>query len=191
MATDTRDRILETTATLLQRHGFHGTSLKAVLEESGTPRGSLYYYFPGGKEQLALEAMREQIEEATRVLEELMADGSDPAGGVRAYIESAAEMVEDSGYAFGCPVAPIVLDLVSEPSALAAACRRALGDWQRVLREGFERAGIAPARATSLAVTVVSALEGALILARSQRTTEPLLTVAGELGALIEAALPG
>lgn len=191
MATDTRERILETTAALLQRHGFHGTSLKTVLEESGTPRGSLYYYFPGGKEQLVLEAMREQIEEATRILEELMAGGSDPAGGVRAYIESAAEMVEDSGYAFGCPVAPIVLDLVSEPSALAAACRRALTDWQRVLRDGFEAAGIAPARAASLAVTVVSALEGALILARSQRTTEPLHTVAREMAALIEAALPG
>lgn len=191
MATDTRERILETTSALLQRHGFHGTSLKTVLEESGTPRGSLYYYFPGGKEQLALEAMLGSIEEVTRILEELMADGSDPAGGVRSYVEATAEMVEASGYAFGCPVAPIVLDLASEPSALAAACRRALTDWQRVLREGFEAAGIAPARAASLAVTVVSAIEGALILARSQRTTEPLHVIGRELAGLIEAALPG
>lgn len=189
MATDTRTRILETTAALLQRHGFHGTSLKDVLEESGTPRGSLYYYFPGGKEQLTLEAMLAGIEEVTRVLEDLMATG-DPAAAVRAYAAATAERLEAAGYAFGCPVAPIVLDLVGEPSALAAACRRALTDWQRVLREGFTAAGIGEARAASLAVTVVSSLEGALILARSQRSTSPLLTVGDELAGMIRSALP-
>lgn len=189
METDTRTRILETTADLLRRHGYHGTGLKDILAESGTPRGSLYYYFPGGKEQLTLEAMLRGIDEVTGILEELMATG-DPAGAVRAYAEATAERLEASDFAFGCPVAPIVLDLVGEPVALASACRRALTDWQRALREGFAAAGIAEARSTSLAVTVVSSLEGALILARAQRSTEPMLTVAGELTTLIEAALP-
>lgn len=191
MATDTRDRILETTAGLLQRRGFHGTSLKDILDESGAPRGSLYYYFPGGKEQLALEATVRAIEEITRVLEELMRDGSDPAGAVRSYVEAAAAQLRDSGYTFGCPVAPIVLDVGAEPGALARACRDAFADWQRALREGFARAGIAERRAASLAVTVVSAVEGSLLLARAERSTEPLETIAGELSTLIEGALPG
>lgn len=191
MATDTRDRILDTAAGLLQRHGFHGTSLNDILDQSGAPRGSLYYYFPGGKEQLTLEAILRGIETLTRELEELMREGSDPVAGVRAYIDLAAAEVRSSGYTFGCPVAPIILDLVGEPGPLATACREALGEWQRILRDGFEAAGIPAARAASLAVTVVSALEGALILARAERSIEPLATISGELGALIEGALPG
>ncbi|HSL83102.1 MAG TPA: TetR/AcrR family transcriptional regulator [Thermoanaerobaculia bacterium] len=189
MATHTRDRILETTAGLLQHRGFHGTSLNDILAESGAPRGSLYYYFPGGKEQLALEATVRAIEEITRILEELMSDGSDPAGAVRTYVEAAAVQLRESGFTFGCPVAPILLDLGPEAGALAQVCRDAFADWQRTLREGFVRAGIADRRAASLAVTVVSAIEGALLLARADRSTGPLETIAGELATLIDGAL--
>ncbi|HEX6199719.1 MAG TPA: TetR/AcrR family transcriptional regulator, partial [Thermoanaerobaculia bacterium] len=87
-----------------------------------------------------------------------------------------------------CPVAPIVLDLGSEVGELARVCRDAFSDWRRTLREGFLRAGIAEARAASLAVTVVSAIEGALLIARADRSTEPLETIAGELGTLIDGA---
>jgi hypothetical protein len=86
-------------------------------------------------------------------------------------------------------VAPIVLDLGLEAGELARVCRDAFADWQRTLREGFLRAGIAEARAASLAVTVVSAIEGALLLARAERSTEPLETIASELGILIDGAL--
>jgi len=73
MAKDTRTRMIETTARLLQHRGYHGTSLNDILEQSGAPRGSLYFHFPGGKDQLAIEATRAGIEEATQALRQALA----------------------------------------------------------------------------------------------------------------------
>lgn len=189
MSAETRDRMLDAATALLHRHGFHGTSLNGILAESGAPRGSLYYHFPGGKEELVLEATVRGVEQATAALEETMR-GGDPVAAVRSFIGVAGAELRDSGYVLGCPVAPIILDLAGEPSALVEVCRRAVVDWQRILREGLTAAGAVEGRAASLATTIVAAVEGALLLARAERDTAPLDTIALELGGLIESALP-
>ncbi len=189
MAKDTRTRMIETTAGLVHRRGFHGTSLNEILEQSGAPRGSLYYHFPGGKEELVLEATREGVAVITQVLSEILTEASDPADGVRAFFGAAAGELRNSGYVFGCPVAPIVLDS-PESSALAELCREALEEWQRVLVEGLDSAGIEHGRAESLATVIICGLEGGLLLARARRDTAPLETVAEELTSMVRSALP-
>ena len=57
MASNTRKKMIETTARLVQAKGYHGTSLNEILKKSDAPRGSLYFHFPGGKKTLVLEAM--------------------------------------------------------------------------------------------------------------------------------------
>ena len=148
MVKDTRERMIETTASLVHRRGFHGTSLNEILLESGAPRGSLYYHFPGGKEELVLEATRQGVAIVTRLLKEVLADSPDPADGVRAFVEAAAHELRDSGYVFGCPVAPIVLDS-PESSALAEVCQEALEEWQQVLVEGLGSGGASKGGARS------------------------------------------
>jgi TetR/AcrR family transcriptional repressor of lmrAB and yxaGH operons len=189
MAKDTRERMIETTASLVHRRGFHGTSLNEILAESGAPRGSLYYHFPGGKEELVLEATRQGVAMVTQVLKEVLTDSRDPADGVRAFNEAAAHELRDSDYVFGCPVAPIVLDS-PESSALAEVCQKALEEWQRVLVEGLGSAGIERGRAESLATVIVCGLEGGLILARARRDIAPLDAVAQELASMVRSALP-
>jgi TetR/AcrR family transcriptional regulator, lmrAB and yxaGH operons repressor len=186
---DTREYMIETTSGLVHRLGFHGTSLNEVLTESGAPRGSLYYHFPGGKEQLVLEATRQGVASVTQLLKEAAADSPDPAEGVRAFVEAAAHVLRDSGYVFGCPVAPIILDS-PESSALAEVCQQALEEWQQVLVEGLGLAGIERGRAESLATMIVCGLEGGLILARARRDTAPLDAVADEFASMVRSALP-
>jgi len=57
MPRPSRDRLLDSAVDLLQRQGYHGTGLNELLERSEAPRGSLYHYFPGGKEQIGAEAI--------------------------------------------------------------------------------------------------------------------------------------
>jgi TetR/AcrR family transcriptional regulator, lmrAB and yxaGH operons repressor len=185
---DTREHMIETTASLVHRLGFHGTSLNEVLTESGAPRGSLYYHFPGGKEQLVLETTRRGVATVTQLLKEALTGSSEPADGVRAFVEAAAHVLRDSGYVFGCPVAPIVLDS-PESSALAEVCQEAFEEWQQVLVEGLGSAGIERGRTESLATTIVCALEGGLILARARRDTAPLDAVAEELASMVQSTL--
>src|SRR5436190_501822 len=57
MPRPSRERLLDSAVDLLQRQGYHGTGLNELLERSEAPRGSLYHYFPGGKEQIGAEAI--------------------------------------------------------------------------------------------------------------------------------------
>jgi TetR/AcrR family transcriptional regulator, lmrAB and yxaGH operons repressor len=188
MVKDTREHLIETTAGLVHRRGFHGTSLNEILLESGAPRGSLYYHFPGGKEELVLEATRQGVASVTQLLKEVLTGSPDLADAVRAFVEAAAHVLRDSRFVFGCPVAPIVLDS-PESSALAEVCQEALEEWQQVLIEGLGSGGIERGRAESLATVVVCALEGGLILARARRDIAPLDAIAEELASMVQGAL--
>lgn len=190
MAQDTRTRMIETTARLLQHRGYHGTALSDILAESSAPRGSLYFHFPGGKDQLVIEATRGAIEEATQALRDALAQARTPAQGVRAYAEAAAHIMQESDYTFGCPVAPVILDAAAGLAELAALCRQAFEEWTALLRASFIEAGVPSRRAQTLAVFVISAIEGALVMARGYRDCGPLTTVAAELETVVAAALP-
>jgi TetR/AcrR family transcriptional repressor of lmrAB and yxaGH operons len=188
MVKGTRERMIQTTAGLVHRRGFHGTSLNEILTESGAPRGSLYYHFPGGKEELVLQAARQGVAMVTQLLKEVLAGSPDPAEGVRSFVEAAAHMLRDSDYVFGCPVAPIVLDS-PESSALAEVCQDAFEEWRQVLAGGLGSGGIERERAESLATVVVCALEGGLLLARARRDIAPLDAIAEELASMVQYAL--
>jgi TetR/AcrR family transcriptional repressor of lmrAB and yxaGH operons len=190
MAKDTRTRLIETTAALLQHRGYHGTSLNDILEASGAPRGSLYFHFPGGKDELAIEATRGAVDLATRELQEALAQAKTPAQGVRAYVDAAGRLLRETDYTFGCPVAPVILDAAGGVEALAALCKQAFRTWAEMLRQAFVAAGMPARRADALALLVLAAIEGMLLLARAERDCGALTTVAAELEAIVAAALP-
>jgi TetR/AcrR family transcriptional repressor of lmrAB and yxaGH operons len=181
--------MLQTTAKLLQHRGYHGTSLNDILEGSGAPRGSLYFHFPGGKDQLVLEATRASIDETTQWLRGTLATAATPAKAVRLYLEAAAGLMVDSKYTFGCPVAPLILDANAGLPELADLCRRAFEEWMDLLASSFVQAGVPEQRASSLALLVSSSLEGGLLISRSYRYPEPLMTLAAELEAILTAVL--
>ncbi len=190
MTVKTRDRMIETTARLLQERGYYGTSLNDILAESDAPRGSLYFHFPGGKTDIVAEATRASIDQATAALREAMAEAPTPGAGVRHFIELTAELMAESDYTFGCPVAPIILDAQGEVATLAELCRAAFDAWADVMRVAFETAGIAPDRAATLALMVEATHEGLFLIARARRDTAPLTTGAAELESIVDSAIP-
>ena len=190
MASDTRARMIETTARLLQHRGYHGASLNEILEASGAPRGSLYFHFPGGKEQLAIEATRAAVDEATRALAAMLAQSKTAAAGVRGYAEAAAQLMRESDYTFGCPVSPLILDASGGVAELAKLCREAFETWTGMIAAALNAAGLSKARAASLALLSVTAIEGALLAARAYRDIKPLMTVGAQREAVLTAALP-
>jgi TetR/AcrR family transcriptional regulator, lmrAB and yxaGH operons repressor len=189
MQGNTRDRMLEATARLLHQRGYRGVSLNDILIESDAPRGSLYHHFPEGKDQLVQEAMLREVERIDQFLLDAFHEATDPVEGVRAYVGAAAKELQTSDYVLGCPVAPVILDSPEASSDLARACRESIERWHQILRDRLRTAGLPAHRADSLASLVVSAVEGALILARGRRDTAPLNAVQEELAALLSDAL--
>ncbi|TGT71121.1 TetR/AcrR family transcriptional regulator [bacterium M00.F.Ca.ET.159.01.1.1] len=189
MATDTRTRMIEATALLIRQRGYHGTSLNDILSASGAPRGSLYFHFPGGKDQLVVEVTRASVANVTERLGAALLEESDPAVAVHHIYQSVARMLEDYEFSLGCPVAPVVLDAPNDVPDLVEICRSAFEQWIGLLRQAFVRAGVPERRAQALALLVESSLEGLMVIARATRDRTPVQAVADEVAALVEQAV--
>ncbi|MFQ5478827.1 MAG: TetR/AcrR family transcriptional regulator [Candidatus Binatia bacterium] len=187
--TDARQRAVRTAARLFQRQGYHGTGLAQILEESGAPRGSFYHHFPGGKEQLAIEA----IEEASHGVEALFAAASRranvPSVFLRKLTRGLASWIKRSGFAEGSPVAILTAEATPGTPALREACQRCYRNWRDLARGALERSGMDSDRAHRLAVLIVSGLEGALLMSMAELSVEPLATLGLELGQHLDLAL--
>jgi TetR/AcrR family transcriptional repressor of lmrAB and yxaGH operons len=181
--------MIRATARLMRRQGYAATGWRQVVSDSETPWGSQFHHFPGGKEQLAAEA----VTLAGRRYEQLLRaalHGSHPAEAVASWVELAAAELEASGWADGCPVATVALETAHTSDALAQACQAALGSWRTAIAEAIRERGVASADALRLATLVLAGIEGGLVLARVQRDSEPLRAVGDELTAVLRARIP-
>jgi TetR/AcrR family transcriptional regulator, lmrAB and yxaGH operons repressor len=166
-------------AALFGSRGLNATSFSDVLADSGAPRGSIYHHFPGGKKQLAEDAISWTSEQ---VLAHLRACPSSTASGVLAwFIDLWRQSVRASGGSSGCPVAGIAIDTGATDDDLVSAARIAFTDWAALLAEQLQAAGVPTHRAGPIATATLAAMEGALILCRAERSGEPLETIAQEL----------
>lgn len=189
MATDTRKKMIETTARLVQAKGYHGTSLNDILRESDAPRGSLYFHFPGGKKTLVLEAMKAGVDQVSEAIKNSFEEAADPAEGVMLTYQVLAQAMEESNYQMGCPVSSIVLDMPDIGSELAETCREAYNEWTQMYCDAFIRGGIEPDRARRLAKTVQAASEGAILMARTKQNVQPIEEIGKELAELVSGVL--
>jgi TetR/AcrR family transcriptional regulator, lmrAB and yxaGH operons repressor len=198
MGSDARDRMIASTTALIRARGVEATSLSDVLAHSGAPRGSIYHHFPGGKAQL--------VEEATRVAGGGFAEGmaaalatDDPLTALRAFADGWRAVLRASDFQDGCPIAAVAVESGGTGAGARAgagvgdgalhAAGEAFAAWQDLLAAALQRRGVQPARAASLATLAVAAIEGAVILARAQRSEAPLERVADELLRVAEAAM--
>lgn len=187
----TRQRMIEATERLLRRDGYAATGWRTVVEEAGAPWGSAYHHFPGGKEQLAAEAVELGGAHVAAALDMAMDGAASPADGVRRWFTLAGRNLAHSGFADGCPVATVALETAPGSERLSQACGAAIRSWESRLSEEFVRAGATPLRAAQLATLTVGNLEGALLLARLARGTEPLELAADLICGLLDAELGG
>jgi AcrR family transcriptional regulator len=188
MVNESRDKMIRATITLLSERGYAGTSFGDVMAASGAPRGSIYHHFPGGKQQLVAEAVARYAEGmANRLRAAVQRGRSRDAVGL--FIDAVRSGLRASDFAQGCAIAAVVLDLTPSESVLLDLSAQAFASWREVLQTAFERDGVEPDRARRLAAFVVCAVEGALVLARADRSLTPVDDVAHELTAHLTSTL--
>ena len=85
-----------------------------------------------------------------------------------------ASDLEKSGFKEGCPIATTALETSAQSEVLGAATRGAFQKWENEIKRGLERFGMIPEEAGLVATSVLSQLEGALLLARTYRSLEPM-----------------
>src|SRR5712692_323096 len=149
---DSKEKTLLAAAKLFCRQGYHGTALQDILAASGAPRGSLYFHFPRGKEEIA---------------EGAVAIGENVVRGMAANLEA-------SDFREGCPLATTALEIATDSETIGKATREAFAGWEREIEQALVRFGVDGKQAAAAATAILSQVEGALLLARTYRSLEPM-----------------
>jgi TetR/AcrR family transcriptional repressor of lmrAB and yxaGH operons len=179
--TDTRQRMLDTAADLFHSQGYHATGLTQLTTAGGAPKGSLYFHFPGGKEQLAAEAVRLSSERTGELLRAIVSDAPDVTTAIDRVVDALANFLTESDFQRGCPLATVALDAAAESEPIREACADGYAAWHDILTGYLAGQGLGPERADELGTVVLAAVEGGLLLARTRRDVAPLRAVAAHL----------
>ncbi|MEA2684035.1 MAG: hypothetical protein QOK05_2363 [Chloroflexota bacterium] len=174
---ETKERFVESTVRLMRRTGFNGTGVLDVIADSGAPRGSLYFHFPGGKEELAVSAVARVRDDICAWVERTT---------IEQFFHQYARWMEKTDCQDGCPVAALASDGSHSPRLLAAA-QDALLAMQDAFAAKLVAAGHTPARAEELGSTLVCMFEGAIIMGRARRDAAPMRQAYDRLKPLVEA----
>ncbi|TFV56042.1 TetR/AcrR family transcriptional regulator [Mycobacterium sp. PS03-16] len=182
MARSTRESILTATAELMRHRGYAAVGMKDIAAASGAPIGSIYHHFPGGKVQIAREALI-NAGAAYALLIPTVVDGyTDLGAALEGVFAQAAEDMAATGYANMCPVASVAAEVADTVEELRAVTAGVFTGWLDAGTAYFTARGLPAAGAREVTVALVAALEGAFVLARTLRDTEPLSAAGRVLG---------
>jgi AcrR family transcriptional regulator len=185
-----RERMVFSAAQLIRRDGVGATGMREVAAHAAAPRGSLQHYFPGGKEQLVNEAVDWAGRYAGKRIPRFLAAMSEPtpSGLFAAMVRQWTDEFTAAGFTSGCPVAAATVDCAESTESTRAASAAAFARWNRAVAEALTDMGVPAERAEPLATLMISALEGALLVARTERDVRALTAVARELAPVLDGA---
>ena len=126
---DTRDRIIAAAGELFQRHGYTGTGLKQISRQSGAPFGSLYHFFPGGKEELTAETLRSSGLGYQLLVEAVFDSAPDLLTGLHDCFVGAAEVLTATDFADACPIETVALEVASSNESLRLVTAKIFESW--------------------------------------------------------------
>jgi AcrR family transcriptional regulator len=186
-----RERMVFSAAQLIRRHGVAATGLRDVVAHAEAPRGSLQHYFPGGKDQLAAEAVAWAGQFAANRVEKFLAGLAEPTPArlFAAMVTQWRDEFRTEGFEGGCPVVASVTDCAAQNPTVRRATYDAFTGWAAAVANALRTMGVPYRRADQLATLMLAALEGAILMARAERDVRPLDTVVDELGPLLDAAV--
>lgn len=186
---DSRERMVLSAAALLREYGAGATSIDRVLAHSGSPRGSVYHHFPGGRAQLIDEAVSLAGDFISGLIE-AATQAACPVEAVAAFFELWRERLVDSDFRSGCPIVAVAVETNDDAPQLARSAAAVFARWQEALATMFVRHGLPAERSRRLAAFIIAAVEGAVIMCRAERSTAPLEAAAAEIHDLLVYALP-
>lgn len=183
-----RERMVRSAAQLIRRKGVSGTGMREIVTEADAPRGSLQHYFPGGKEELVSDALLWMGDVAARRIERCLGQiGSrTPSELLAAIVDTWRRDLTTEQFSAGCPLVAAAADMAGTSQQLREVLRQAFDGWLGPLSESLVDLGVPPDRSDNLAVVIIAALEGAIILARVRRDVTPFDALVSELGPLLD-----
>lgn len=184
-----RERMVRSAAQLIRRKGVSGTGMREIVTEADAPRGSLQHYFPGGKEELVSDALLWMGDVAARRTKRCLSELNTrtPSALLASIVDTWRRDLTNEEFSAGCPLVAAAADTAATSERLRQVLGRAFDGWLEPLSESLVDLGVPVDRSDNLAIVIIAALEGAIILARIRRDLTPFDALVLELGPLLDA----
>jgi TetR/AcrR family transcriptional regulator, lmrAB and yxaGH operons repressor len=187
----TRHRLLEAAITLMRRSGLSGAGINEIVRESGAPKGSVYHHFPGGKAQIVAEGLAQYTLRVVAFIDASLARRRRPGDKIRALFDAYAARIEEGAFRHSCPVGTVCLDLDADVESLRPVVAEAFGQYVQAIAAHFPFED--RRRSASFAGLVLTAIEGAYVRGRADRSSTAFREAGAWLAELAEreAGVPG
>ena len=166
-----RRRMIEAAIDLMRGSGLSGAGINEIVRVSAAPKGSVYHFFPNGKQQIVTEALTDYSGRVAGFIETALAARSAAPEKVKSLFEGFARRVEQGEFLRSCAFGAVCLDLDSESEALRVVVADAFEEWTGLIGRHFDFGD--SRRGRSFAGLVLTAIEGAYIRARAERSGRP------------------
>lgn len=186
---NTKERLGIAMAELMRRQGYAATGIKQVAQAAEVPIGSVYHHYRDGKRELAQASLRASGAAYLELVLLLLGDEGDLPESIEQSFASAADAVAQTGWANMCPVGTIAGEVADTEPLLRATLAEVMDDWLSAGTDLFARRGLDRKRARLLTLAMLTAIEGAFILARTLRSTEPVLAAGASVATYAERLL--
>ncbi|BDA80620.1 TetR family transcriptional regulator [Leptospira kobayashii] len=185
----TKLKMIKAMAESLETIGYSGTGMNEIVKATDSPKGSLYFHFPGGKEDLASQALTRTGEDMGEEFAELLKSAKSPAQGISKIFQVLEERILKSNYAKGCPIATTALETASENNLVNKTCSTIFTSWADKLSLYLQHNKVQAKKAKELSYSILSLWEGAVLLSKTNKTTEPLKAATKTAEFLIQSEL--
>ena len=175
-----REQFLKTTARLLRERGYSATGIADIVSEGGSPKGSLYFHFPGGKEELASLALADAAKDTCEAIRSALFNSKTIQEGITQVFSMVASELVRSSFRAGCPIGTVAAEAPQVPQVQVAVAE-SFDNWQSVIKERLVHAGLRSRRAERVAEFILALFEGSLVLAKARRSTQPLENALDEI----------
>jgi TetR/AcrR family transcriptional regulator, lmrAB and yxaGH operons repressor len=181
----TQLRMVEAGELLLSERGYGNVTMIEVIDKAEAPRGSIYYHFPGGKEDLATKVVAKVGQEAVHLVDWAAERSDSPRAFLLLLVERHRRRLEKSDFALGCPMMGIMVNVSTESETLRSAVADAFMNWITAVAQGLTSKGVPPAVARRAAATFVAGVEGAILVSRTTRSVAPFSLLADTVPGLL------
>lgn len=183
-----RNAIVNAAAMLFRRQGYAATGINQIADAAGAPKGSLYHYFPKGKDEIGEAAVRFAGAKVAKTLQQLYEKHTSTAALMKAYGRMLVGWMAESDFSDGCPITTTLLETAPASPPITSAGREAFASWRDVLARSLLRDGFSNVEARRMATLTIASLEGALILARVEQSAKPITEVFDALAVTLQPA---
>ena len=183
---DTKAYIIETSTELFQQKGYKNVGLNEILKKCKISKGSLYHHFPNGKEELLITCLENLNESIINNIENVFREFSSTKEATKAEIERLIEDFEKEKIVKGYTFSSIVSEMSSFSDSVREVCNRLYKGIQNIFLKKLIEDGLSHDEAYSISLIITTSIEGALMLCQTEKSSNPLKTIANTLPDLLK-----